>query len=348
MTGTKGAARATPRRLVVTGGAGFLGSHLCEALALRGDTVVCVDDLSSGRLSNLQQLENDRSFELVIGDVSASLDIDGPVDAVLHLASAASPADYLARPLQTLAAGSEGTRRALELAADKGARFLLASTSEVYGDPLVHPQTEAYWGNVNPVGPRSVYDEAKRFAEALTIAWHSTHGLDVGIARIFNTYGPRLRPGDGRVVSNFVAQALQGRPLTVYGDGTQTRSLCYVDDEIEGLLALLDSEMGGPVNIGNPHEVTILELAERVIALTGSESRTEYLSLPADDPTRRCPDISLARRQLGWGPRIDLDEGLTRTIAAFELEMVAHTGSPMNGSQATAAALPAASGERGL
>ena len=309
------------RRIVVTGGAGFLGSHLCEALVARGDTVVCVDDLSSGRLSNLVALEHDMSFELLISDVSESLEIEGPVDAVLHLASAASPADYLERPLETLAAGSEGTRRSLELAARDGARFVLASTSEVYGDPLVHPQTETYWGNVNPVGPRSVYDEAKRFAEALTIAWHSTHKLDVGIARIFNTYGPRLRPGDGRVVSNFVSQALEKRPLTVYGDGTQTRSLCYVDDQIEGLIALLDSAVVGPINMGNPYEVTILELAERVIALTGSTSRTEFLPLPEDDPVRRCPDISLARRELGWEPHVDLDDGLTRTIRAFEFEI---------------------------
>ena len=202
-----------------------------------------------------------------------------------------------------------------------GARFVLASTSEVYGDPLVHPQTETYWGNVNPVGPRSVYDEAKRFAEALTIVWHSTHKLDVGIARIFNTYGPRLRPGDGRVVSNFVSQALEKRSLTVYGDGTQTRSLCYVDDQIEGLIALLDSAVVGPINMGNPYEVTILELAERVIALTGSTSRTEFLPLPEDDPVRRCPDISLARRELGWEPHVDLDDGLTRTIRAFEFEI---------------------------
>ena len=303
--------------------------------------MVCVDDLSSGRLSNLGALEHDRSFELVIGDVSESLEIEGPVDAVFHLASAASPPDYLARPLETLAAGSEGTRRSLELATAKDARFVLASTSEVYGDPLVHPQIETYWGNVNPVGPRSVYDEAKRFAEALTIAWASTRGTDVGIARIFNTYGPRLRPGDGRVVSNFTVQALDGRPLTVYGDGTQTRSLCYVDDEVAGLLALLESGFVGPVNIGNPHEVTILELAERVIDLTGSKSRTEHQLLPVDDPTRRCPDISLARRELGWAPRIGLDEGLRRTINAFELEMQLEA-------RLTEEATPAVSRERGV
>jgi len=281
--------------------------------------VVCVDDLSSGRLSNLAGFEHDRSFELIVADVSRSVDVDGRVDAVMHLASAASPPDYMARPIETLVTGSEGTRNALELAASNdGARFVLASTSEIYGDPLVHPQTEAYWGNVNPVGPRSVYDEAKRFAEALTMAWHTTHGLDVGIVRIFNTYGPRLRPGDGRVVSNFVSQALDRRPLTVYGDGSQTRSLCYVDDEIAGLLALLDSQVVGPVNIGNPQEVTVLELAKRVLALTGSTSAIEHRPLPKDDPTRRCPDIDMARRVLGWEPSIDLDAGLVRTIRAFE------------------------------
>jgi dTDP-glucose 4,6-dehydratase len=277
-----------------------------------------VDDLSSGRLSNLEALEHQSSFELIVCDVTATLDVKGHVDAVMHLASAASPADYLARPIETLMAGSEGTRRALELAAGNGARFVLASTSEVYGDPAVHPQVESYWGNVNPVGPRSVYDEAKRFAEALTMAWHTTHKLDIGIVRIFNTYGPRLRPGDGRVVSNFIVQALERSPLTVYGDGSQTRSLCYVEDEIRGLLALLDSEVVGPVNIGNPHEVTILELANLVLELTGSTSRTEHRRLPTDDPVRRCPDISVARRELGWEPHIELEDGLARTIRAFE------------------------------
>jgi dTDP-glucose 4,6-dehydratase len=305
-------------RIVVTGGAGFLGSHLCEHLVARGDTVVCVDDLSSGRLPNLSLLERNSLFELIISDVSAKLDVDGHVDAVMHLASAASPPDYLARPLETLAVGSEGTRHALELAAKNSARFIMASTSEVYGDPAVHPQVETYWGNVNPVGPRSVYDEAKRFAEALTMAWHTTHNLNVGIVRIFNTYGPRLRPGDGRVVSNFVVQALENSPLTIYGDGSQTRSLCYVDDEIRGLVSLLDSQVLGPVNIGNPFEVTILELARRVLALTGSSSSTEHRPLPADDPVRRCPDISVARRELGWEPSIELDDGLARTIHAFE------------------------------
>jgi dTDP-glucose 4,6-dehydratase len=308
-------------RVVVTGGAGFLGSHICEALVGRGDSVVCVDDLSSGRLENLKALEHDRLFELVVGDVSEKLDVKGQVDAVMHFASAASPPDYLARPIETLLTGSEGTRHALELAEENRARIILASTSEVYGDPAVHPQVETYWGNVNPVGPRSVYDEAKRFAEALTMAWHTARGAKAGIVRIFNTYGPRLRPGDGRVVSNFIVQALASEPLTVYGDGSQTRSLCYVDDEVRGLLALLDSDLLGPVNIGNPHEVTVLELAERVIALTGSGSPIEFRPLPTDDPVRRCPDISLATGQLGWLPDIGLDEGLALTIRAFEFEL---------------------------
>jgi dTDP-glucose 4,6-dehydratase len=310
------------RRALVAGGAGFLGSHLCEALIARGDAVVCVDDMSSGRVSNLAALDGNPSFELVVGDVSTDLGLaaKGSFDSVLNLASAASPPDYLARPIHTLVTGSEGTRRLLELASENDARFIEASTSEVYGDPLVHPQVETYWGNVNPVGPRSVYDEAKRFAEAITMAFHTKNGLNVGIVRIFNTYGPRLRPGDGRVVSNFIVQALKGAPLTVYGDGTQTRSLCYVSDEIRGLVSLLDSDVVGPVNIGNPHEITVSELAKRVLALTGSTSPTEHRPLPVDDPVRRCPDITLARRELGWEPEIDLDEGLRRTIAAFGAE----------------------------
>jgi dTDP-glucose 4,6-dehydratase len=301
----------------VTGGAGFLGSHLCEALLGRGDRVVAVDDLSTGITDNVAAFQADPAFELVVADVSAALRVEGHVDAVLHFASAASPPDYLARPRETLAAGSDGTRHALELAARDGARFLLASTSEVYGDPTVHPQPETYWGNVNPVGPRSVYDEAKRFAEALTMAWHRTEGLDVGIVRIFNTYGPRLRPGDGRVVSNFLVQAIEGRPLTVYGDGTQTRSLCYVDDEVAGILAVFDSGMTGPVNIGNPDELTVLELARAVLELTGSSSTITFEPLPVDDPTRRRPDISLAREVLGWEPVVTLEEGLRRTADYF-------------------------------
>jgi dTDP-glucose 4,6-dehydratase len=304
-------------RAVVTGGAGFLGSHLCDALLARGDRVVCVDDLSTGRLENVAAHRDDPAFALVVGDVSVAFDIDGPVDAVLHLASPASPPDYLARPLETLAVGSEGTRHGLELAKNHGARFLLASTSEVYGDPAVHPQGETYWGNVNPVGPRSVYDEAKRFAEALTMAWHRTHGIDVAIVRIFNTYGPRLRPGDGRVVSNFLTQALEGRPLTVYGDGSQTRSLCFVSDEIAGILALLDSELTGPVNIGNPDEYSVLDLARRVLEVTDSDSEIVHAPLPVDDPTRRRPDITLARTALGWEPRVGLSEGLRATADYF-------------------------------
>ena len=305
-------------RYVVMGGGGFLGSHLCDRLLDRGDEVVCVDDFSTGRPENVAHLAEHPGFTLVEADVSESLPVDGPVTGVLHLASPASPPDYLARPLATLAVGSEGTRRGLELAEHHGARFLLASTSEVYGDPEVHPQTEAYWGNVNPVGPRSVYDEAKRFAEALTMAHHRERGTNVGIARIFNTYGPRLRPDDGRVVSNFLLQALRGEPLTVYGDGSQTRSLCYVSDEVGGLVALLDSELTGPVNIGNPDEYTVLELAQVVIDLTGSGSTIVHLPLPLDDPTRRRPDISLARSALGWEPTTGLKEGLTQTAAYFE------------------------------
>ncbi len=302
-------------RLVVTGGAGFVGSHLCDQLLERGDTVVCVDDFSTGRRANVAHLIEHPRFTLVEADVSVSLPVDGPVAGVFHLASPASPPDYLARPLETLAVGSQGTRLGLELAAAAGCRFLLASTSEVYGDPEVHPQSEAYWGNVNPVGPRSVYDEAKRFAEALTTAHHRALGTDVGIARIFNTYGPRLRPDDGRVVSNFLLQAMRGEALTVYGDGSQTRSLCYVEDEVRGLIALFDSSLTGPVNIGNPDEHTVLELARTVIDLLDSTSEIVHLPLPVDDPTRRRPDITLARRELQWEPTTELGDGLSRTAA---------------------------------
>jgi dTDP-glucose 4,6-dehydratase len=300
----------------VTGGAGFLGSHLCEALASRGDQVVCVDDLSTGSRDNLSSLAGVPGFEFIEADVSREIPVDGPVDAVMHLASAASPPAYLARPLETLAVGSDGTRHCLELAARHGARFIMASTSEVYGDPDEHPQSEGYWGRVNPIGPRSVYDEAKRFAEALTMAWARSRGADVGIARIFNTYGPRLRPGDGRVVSNFIAQALAGRPLTVYGEGSQTRSFCYVSDQVQGQLRLLDSGLTGPFNIGNPGEVTMLEMAKLVLELTGASSPIVFEPLPIDDPRRRCPDISRARQQLGWEPTVGLREGLSATIAA--------------------------------
>ena len=314
------------RRVVVTGGAGFVGSHLCEALLGRGATVIAVDDLSTGSPDNVAPFGDHEGFRLLEADVSAGIDVDGPVDAVCHLASAASPPAYLARPLETLAVGSEGTRHALDLADAHGARFLLASTSEVYGDPAVHPQPETYWGNVNPVGPRSVYDEAKRFAEALTMAYRRSRGTDVAIARIFNTYGPRLAAGDGRVVSNFVTQALAGAPLTVYGDGSQTRSLCYVEDQVAGLLALLDSTLTGPVNIGNPEEVSVAELARRVLEVTGSVSAVVHEPLPQDDPTRRRPDITVARRELGWEPTVSLEEGLTK-IASWYARTDRGTGS---------------------
>jgi dTDP-glucose 4,6-dehydratase len=303
-------------RIVVAGGAGFLGSHLCDYLIARCDSVVCLDDLSTGSRDNVAHLLDSPRFSLVVGDVSEKVELDAntKVDAVCNLASPASPPAYLERPLETLAVGSEGTRRLLELALAHEARFLMASTSEVYGDPLVHPQRESYHGNVDPTGPRSVYDEAKRFAESMTMAMHRYRGVDVTIARIFNTYGPRLAPGDGRVVSNFISQALRGEPLTVYGDGSQTRSLCYVDDEIAGLVALLDSSLIGPVNIGSPDERTILELAHTVLELSGSDSPITFEPLPTDDPVRRCPDITLATSELGWFPIVGLRDGITRTM----------------------------------
>ncbi len=302
----------------MTGGAGFLGSHLCDRLLERGDEVVAIDNLSTGRLANIEHLFGVDGFTFVRHDVSLYVWVPGPVDAVLHFASPASPKDYLELPIQTLKVGSLGTHNTLGLAKDKGARYLLASTSEVYGDPQVHPQTEEYWGHVNPVGPRGVYDEAKRFGEAMAMAYHRAHGLDVRIARIFNTYGPRIRPADGRVVANFVVQALEGKPLTVYGDGTQTRSFCYVDDEVRGLLALLDSDHVGPVNIGNPVEHTVTELAELVLEVTRSASSVVFEPLPVDDPTQRRPDIALARRVLGWEPEVSLREGLGRTACWLE------------------------------
>ena len=305
-------------RVVVTGGAGFLGSHLCEALCARGDAVVCVDDYSTGSAQNVAALVGNPSFELVVADVSRSLPVAGAVDAVCHLASPASPPAYLARPLETLAVGSEGTRLALELAEAHAARFVLASTSEIYGDPEEHPQTKSYWGHVNPTGPRSVYDEAKRFAEALTFAHRRAKGTDTAVVRIFNTYGPRLSPGDGRVVSNFCVQALSATPLTVYGSGTQTRSLCYVDDLVRGLLLVLDSDTAGPVNLGNPEEITVGELAALVLELSGSSSALVYEPLPEDDPTRRCPDITVARSVLHWQPEVDLRAGICLTLAHFE------------------------------
>jgi nucleoside-diphosphate-sugar epimerase len=306
-------------RYVVTGGAGFVGSHLCEALVGRGDSVVCVDNFSSGREENLVGLAGSDRFELLRGDVCAGVleKVTGRVDGVAHLASPASPVDYLAHPLETLAVGSRGTEAALELAQAHGARFVLASTSEVYGDPLVHPQTEDYWGNVNPIGPRSVYDEAKRFSEALTAAYLRTRGVDTGIVRVFNTYGQRLRPGDGRVVSNFIAQALAAKPLTIYGNGSQTRSFCYVDDLVRGLVAMLDSHEPGPVNLGNPTEMRVSELAELVLRLTGSSSALVHGPAPEDDPVRRRPDVTRALEILQWRPQVALEEGLRRTIEWF-------------------------------
>jgi dTDP-glucose 4,6-dehydratase len=303
---------------VVTGGAGFLGSHLCEALLARGYEVVCVDNLSTSDGSNVSHLFGDAGFSFVRTDITEGLTIDGPVDVVAHLASPASPADYFRLPLQTLDVGSRGSEVCLRLAAEHGARYLLASTSEVYGEPLVHPQPETYRGNVNSIGPRSAYEESKRFAEALSMAWAREHGVDVGIVRIFNTYGPRLREGDGRVVSNFIVQALTGRPLTVYGDGRQTRSLCYQSDLITGLVAMLDARgVTGPVNLGNPAELTVLELASRVLDATGSSSEVVHLEALQDDPTRRQPDITRAGELLGWAPRVTLADGLLSTISWF-------------------------------
>jgi dTDP-glucose 4,6-dehydratase len=300
-------------RIVVTGGAGFVGSHLCDALLARGDSVVCLDNFSTGRPDNVAHLTGRRGFELTKCDVSAGIDVAGPVGAVVHLASAASPPDYQRLPLETLAAGSRGTENALRLAETKGARFLLASTSEVYGNPAVHPQTEDYWGHVNPIGPRSVYDEAKRFAEALTCAYGKARGLGVGVIRIFNTYGPRMSPRDGRVVTNFITQALGGEPVTIYGDGTQTRSFCFVDDLIRGIVAMIDSAERGPVNLGNPEELSVADLAGLVLRITGSSSPVEHRPLPADDPARRCPDIGRARQVLGWQPEVPVAEGIRRT-----------------------------------
>jgi len=305
-------------RAVVTGGAGFIGSHLCRRLLETGyDEVVCVDNFVTGKLENIAHLTGREGFRLVGCDVIQGLEAEGPVDAVLHFASPASPVDYLRHPLATLRVGAEGTRHALELAAAHGARFVLASTSETYGDPQVHPQPESYWGNVNPVGPRSCYDEAKRYAEALTMAYRRSRGADAGIVRIFNTFGPRMRPGDGRVVPTLIRQALEGAPMTVTGDGSQTRSLCYVDDLIDGVLRMLGASVGGPVNLGNPHEVTMLELAHWIKRLTGSRSEIVLMPLPVDDPKRRRPDITLAREELGWQPRTLVEHGLQRTIDWF-------------------------------
>jgi dTDP-glucose 4,6-dehydratase len=304
---------------VVTGGAGFLGSHLCDHLVAKDYRVVCVDNLDTGSLQNVAHLRGD-NFLFINQDVTLHLEIEEPVDAVYHLAALASPIDYLRMPLHSLKVGSYGTHNALGLAKFKRARFLLASTSEVYGDPLVHPQPETYWGNVNPIGPRGVYDEAKRYAEAMSMAYHTQQGVDTSIARIFNTYGPRMRPSDGRAVPTFVRQALEGKPLTVFGDGTQTRSFCYVDDLIRGLVQLAESGEHLPVNLGNPGEFTLNELAETVLRITGSKSEVIYEALPVDDPQVRQPDITRAHQLLGWEPQIQLEEGLRRMLPSFGRE----------------------------
>jgi dTDP-glucose 4,6-dehydratase len=301
---------------LVTGGAGFLGSHLCEALLARGHRVICLDNLETGSLANIAHLRGDE-FTFLHHDVSEPISIDEPLEFVYHLAALASPIDYMRLPLHSLKTGSYGTHHALGVAKWKRARFLLASTSEVYGDPELHPQQETYWGNVNPIGPRGVYDEAKRYAEALTMAYHRQQGVDTAIVRIFNTYGPRMRPNDGRAIPNFLSQALAEKPLTVYGDGSQTRSFCYVDDLIRGLVLLAESGEHLPVNVGNPGEYTILQLAEAVLAATGSTSKIVFEALPVDDPQVRQPDITRARQLLGWEPEIALDEGLRRTLASL-------------------------------
>jgi dTDP-glucose 4,6-dehydratase len=309
-------------RIVVTGGAGFLGSHLCRALLDRGDQVVALDNMITGSVSNIESLFGRPGFTFVEHDVSQYVWVPGHVDVVMHFASPASPADFERIPIQILKVGGLGTHNCLGLAKAKGARFFLASTSEVYGDPQVHPQPETYWGHVNPIGPRGVYDEAKRYAEAMTMAYHRHHRLDVRIVRIFNTFGPSMRADDGRAVSNFLVQALQGKPITVFGDGSQTRSFCYVDDEIRGFLALLDSYLSGPVNVGNPDEYTILQLAEMAVEVTGSSSEIVFEPLPVDDPAQRQPDITIARADLGWEPEIDLRTGLTRTAEYFRQVLV--------------------------
>jgi len=308
-------------RILITGGAGFIGSHLCDRLLADDHDVIAMDNLSTGSVDNIAHLAGHKRFHFIDHDVTNYIFIDGPIDAVFHLASLPSPVDYLNYPIQTLKVGAMGAHKTLGLALEKGARFLLASTSEVYGDPLIHPQHEDYWGNVNPIGPRGVYDESKRFAEALTMAYHRTHGVDTRIVRIFNTYGPRMRMDDGRVVPNFVCQALRGDPLTVYDSGSRTRSFCYVSDMVEGLVRLLHSDESTPVNMGNPDEMTILEFAHKVLQVTGSRSPIEFITptdaRTADDPKVRCPDIGKARRVLGWEPQVPLEEGLQHVIAYF-------------------------------
>jgi dTDP-glucose 4,6-dehydratase len=308
-------------RAVITGGAGFLGSHLCELMLARGWEVLCLDNLVTGHETNLAHLMSNPGFRLARHDVSRFIDVQGPVDAVLHFASPASPPDYLRLPIQTMKVGALGTHNSLGLALAKNAKYLLASTSECYGDPSVSPQPETYWGNVNPVGPRGVYDEAKRYAEAMTMAYHRYHGLDTHIVRIFNTYGPRMRLNDGRALPNFLYQALVGEPITVYGDGKQTRSFCYVSDLLEGIYRLLESDEHEPTNIGNPQEITILEFAERVRKLVGTTAPIVFHPLPQDDPKQRCPDIAKAKRLLDWEPKITLEDGLQRTYEYFRTQL---------------------------
>ena len=308
-------------RAVITGGAGFLGSHLCELMLERGWEVMCLDNLVTGSEANIAPLMSNPKFRFARHDVSRFIDVPGPVEAVMHFASPASPPDYLRLPIQTLKVGALGTHNSLGLALAKNAKYLLASTSECYGDPSISPQPESYWGNVNPVGPRGVYDEAKRYAEAITMAYHRYHGLNAHIVRIFNTYGPRMRLNDGRALPNFLYQALMGQPITVFGDGSQTRSFCYVSDLLEGIYRLLESDEHEPTNIGNPQEITILEFAERVRKLVGATTPIAFHALPQDDPKQRCPDISKAKRLLGWEPKITLEDGLQRTLEYFRAQL---------------------------
>ena len=307
-------------RTLVTGGAGFLGSHLCEYLLNKGHEVVCMDNLITGSKDNISHIKSEQ-FQLVEHNVSEFINLEGELDYILHFASPASPIDYLELPIQTLKVGALGTHNALGLAKEKKAVFFLASTSEVYGDPLIHPQPEDYWGNVNPIGPRGVYDEAKRFAEAITMAYHRTHGINTKIIRIFNTYGPRMRINDGRAIPNFLKQALTGKDLTVYGEGSQTRSFCYVSDLIEGIYRLLTSDQNNPINIGNPDEMTIIEMADKILQATNSESKITYVPLPEDDPKVRQPDITRAKKYLNWEPVVGLDEGLQSTLKYFKEQM---------------------------
>ncbi len=304
--------------ILVTGGAGFIGSHLCDFLIGKGHGVICMDNLITGKMENVDHLSHDPHFKFINHNVCTHIELEGEIDYVLHFASPASPVDYQKYPIPTLKVGSLGTHNALGLAKAKGAKFFLASTSEVYGDPTVNPQPESYWGNVNPIGPRGVYDEAKRFAEAMTMAYHHAHKLDTKIARIFNTYGPRMRRDDGRAIPNFIMQALMNKPLTVYGDGKQTRSFCYIDDMIGGIYSLMTSDLNEPINLGNPQEETILDIAKEIISLTGSKSEIVFKPLPPDDPKVRCPDLNKAKTLLNWSPKIPLDRGLKDTVAHFK------------------------------